>query len=80
LKDNPSRKYLLPLEMSDKEKREQKRGLEEYRDVIIFTFLFTNALYVVGVTMLQMQSDIYIKWTLFDFADFGVAARLYSPP
>ena len=48
------RKYLQPLEMTEQEKRSQKRGLEEYRDVIIFTFLFTNALYIVGVTMLQV--------------------------
>merc|ERR1712126_333762 len=65
------KKYLTPLEMTEKEKREQKRGLEEYRDVIIFTFLFTNSLYIVGVTMLQTQTDIFMDWTLFEQFDVG---------
>lgn len=60
------KKYLQPLEMTEQEKRSQKRGLEEYRDVIIFTFLFTNALYIVGVTMLQTKSEIFINWTMFE--------------
>ena len=65
------KKYLLPLEMSEKQKREQKTGLEDYRDVIIFTFLMVNCLYVVGVTVLQAQTSIFLEWTVFSFADVG---------
>jgi len=57
------KKYLVPLEMSDKDKRDQKRGLEEYRDGIVFTFVMFNVLYITAITILQTQASVFLKWT-----------------
>merc|ERR1719186_920940 len=58
-------KYLKPLEMSKKEKDDQAKELKDYRDTIIFTFVMINVLYIVGVTMLQVQAELTIPWTPF---------------
>merc|ERR1711892_254401 len=58
-------KYLKPLEMSRKEKDDQAKELKDYRDTIIFTFLMINVLYIVGVSMLQVQAGLTLKWTVF---------------
>ena len=57
------KKYLVPLEMSDKDKRDQKRGLEEYRDGIVFTFVMFNVLYITAITILQSQASVFLEWT-----------------
>ena len=57
------KKYLVPLEMSDKDKRDQKRGLEEYRDGIVFTIVMFNVLYITAITILQTQASVFLKWT-----------------
>jgi len=57
------KKYLLPLEMSDKDKRDQKHGLEEYRDGLVFGFVFFNVLYITAITILQQQAGVFIPWT-----------------
>ena len=49
-------KYLLPLQMTKKQKDEQATELKNYRDKIIFTFLMVNVLYIVSVTMLQVNN------------------------
>merc|ERR550517_235534 len=57
------KKYLVPLEMSDKDKRDQKRGLEEYRDGIVFTIVMFNVLYITAITILQTEASVFLKWT-----------------
>jgi len=62
-------KYLKPLEMTKKEKDSEAQSLKDYRDVMIFTFLMINALYIVSVLMLQVQAEIRIPWTIFSTLD-----------
>ena len=57
------KKYLVPLEMSDKEKRDQKHGLEEYRDGLVFGMTFFNVLYITAITILQTQASVFLPWT-----------------
>ena len=57
------KKYLVPLEMSDKEKRDQKHGLEEYRDTLVFSMVFFNVLYITAITILQTQASVFLPWT-----------------
>jgi chitin synthase len=64
-------KYLKPLEMTKKEKDDQAKELKDYRDTIIFTFLMINVLYIVGVSMLQVQANLTLKWTVFSRWDVG---------
>ena len=59
------KKYLKPLEMTKKEQNRQAQELKDYRDSFIFTFLMINSLYVVLITLLQLQSNIKIPWTVF---------------
>lgn len=64
-------KYLKPLEMTKKEKDDQAKELKDYRDTIIFTFVMINVLYIVGVSMLQVQANLTLKWTVFSRWDVG---------
>ena len=48
---------------------EQASQLKDYRDVIIFTFLMVNVLYIVLVTMLQVQANLFIPWLMFAWTD-----------
>ena len=57
------KKYLVPLEMSDKEKRDQKHGLEEYRDGLVFGMVMFNVLYITAITILQTQASVFLPWT-----------------
>merc|ERR1711892_234093 len=59
-------KYLQPLNISKKEAAKGKQDLYDYRDSFIFTFLMINMLYVVLVSLLQLQSNIKIPWTVFE--------------
>ena len=63
------KKYLEPLQMTKKQKDDQANELKDYRDIIIFTFLMINILYIVGVTMLQVQANLSIPWLMFAWTD-----------
>ena len=43
--------------------------VKNYRDVIIFTFLMVNVLYIVMVTMLQVQANLALPWLMFSWTD-----------
>jgi len=58
-------KYLQPLNVSKVEAAKGKQELYEYRDSFIFTFLMINLLYIVLISMLQLQSNVKIDWTIF---------------
>ena len=70
-------KYLLPLQMTQEQKDKQAAELKDYRDIIIFTFLMVNALYIVMVTMLQTQAELTIPWVMFAWTDnvSGISGR-----
>lgn len=79
------KKYLEPLQMDKKQKDQQATELKNYRDVIIFTFLMVNVLYIVMVTMLQVQANLSLDWLLFSWTDVngqdGIVFNLtYSKP
>ena len=69
------KKYLVPLEMSDKDKRDQKRGLEEYRDGIVFTIVMFNVLYITAITILQSQASVFIPWTWISSLGWDTAGQ-----
>lgn len=63
--------YLTPFEKIYKEPGEYKRvtaktnrSLFEYRDSFIFNFLVINCIYVVLITMLRLQSNLKMPWTI----------------
>ena len=70
-------KYLKPLVMTREDKDKQAAELKDYRDIIIFTFLMVNALYIVMVTMLQTQAELTIPWVMFAWTDnvSGISGR-----
>ena len=71
------KKYLQPLVMTQDQKDKQAAELKDYRDIIIFTFLMVNALYIVMVTMLQTQAELTIPWVMFAWTDnvSGISGR-----
>ena len=72
-------KYLQPLVLPKKEQAKQAQDLKDYRDSFIFTFLMINALYVVLITLLQLQSNIKIPWTVFSSFNLnGMDGLVYS--
>ena len=61
--DDLIKEYLTPLVMDDKEKAEQKKGLEEFRDQLVVTFVMVNFMYVIAITLMQNQKNtLSINW------------------
>ena len=62
---------LKPFEISLTESANTTNGLYDYRDGLIFGFLMINALYIVLVSMLQLNSPLKITWTLFQYQNLN---------
>lgn len=43
--------------MTDKEKEEQKRGLLDFRDKLVFTFVMVNFMWVIAITLMQNEKQ-----------------------
>ena len=63
--------HLKPFVISLTEAADTSRGLYDYRDSFIFGFLMINLLYIVLVTMLQLNSPLKIPWTLFQYQNLN---------
>merc|ERR1719468_152260 len=61
--DDLIKEYLTPLEMNDKQKADQKKGLEEFRDQLVFTFVMVNFMWVIAITLMQNEKEILsVDW------------------
>ena len=43
--------------MTEKEKEEQKKGLLEFRDKLVFTFVMVNFMWVIAITLMQNEKQ-----------------------
>ena len=63
--------HLKPFKISRTEAANTRRDLYDYRDSFIFGFLMINLLYIVLVSMLQLNSPLKISWTLFQYQNLN---------
>lgn len=58
-------KYLKPLDMTVKDKENMQNQLKALRDVSVFAFTMTNALFVLIVFLLQLNKEyLHVRWPL----------------
>ena len=62
---------LKPFKISLTEAAETRNSLYDFRDGLIFGFLMINALYIVLVSMLQLNSPLKISWSLFQYQNLN---------
>ena len=63
--------HLKPFDISLTQAANTRRDLYDYRDSFIFGFLMINLLYIVLVSMLQLNSPLKISWTLFQYQNLN---------
>jgi chitin synthase len=76
-------KYLQPIEMTDKYRDNMQNQLKAYRDIAVFAFTMSNALFVLIVFLLQLNKQyLKVKWPfdvqneiVFDQATFEFTIR-----
>lgn len=58
-------KYLQPLDMTEKYKEAMQNQLKAYRDISVFAFTMSNALFVLIVFLLQLNKELlHVRWPL----------------
>jgi chitin synthase len=76
-------KYLQPIEMTEKYKEQMQNQLKAYRDISVFAFTMSNALFVLIVFLLQLNKQyLRVRWPfdvkndiIFDQTTFEFSIR-----